>query len=96
MLSLKKLKMSKLDQKFIAESLIETFNFAGKESPYLLARISNSFLKFSKSLTSKPLGKITSPNESSWDAFSSIRNSKEEICFGLEFMNFLNIQYLRY
>ena len=32
MLSLKKLKMSKLDQKFIAESLIETFNFAGKES----------------------------------------------------------------
>ena len=66
------------------------------DEPGMLARISNSFLKFSKSLTSKPLGKITSPNESSWDAFSSIRNSKKEICFGLEFMNFLNIQYLRY
>ena len=32
MSSLKKLKMSKIDQKLIAESLIETFNFAGKES----------------------------------------------------------------
>ena len=88
--------MDSVELKKIAEELIETFNFAGKESPYLLARISNSFLKFSKSLTSKPLGKITSPNESSWDAFSSIRNSKKEICFGLVFMNFLNIQYLRY
>ena len=32
MLSLKKLKMSKIDQKFIVESLIGTFNFAGKEA----------------------------------------------------------------
>ena len=54
------------------------FNFAGKESPYLLARISNSFLKFSKSLTSKPLGKITSPNESSWDHFHQLEILKKK------------------